>query len=217
MPYFVGIEILLLSSLAVAKLIAFPRLSTSSKITLLERWSTNFSLEIVNRVIAVTVSMLLIQNLNFKNTHSENWFYFLFYIVVLDFTFYWRHRIYHRWFWFFHRTHHSDTGYDFSLSLRIHPIETLIQITLFVSISQLMNINQWHIFLAVHIFSVQALLSHLDYAIPKTTITRILRNIFVFPDSHKFHHDPENPDNHFGFLFSFWDTIFGTNQIKKID
>tara|TARA_B110001454_G_scaffold219202_1_gene251961 strand:+ start:43616 stop:43972 length:357 start_codon:yes stop_codon:yes gene_type:complete len=85
-----------------------------------------------------------------------------------------------------------------------------------LAVSVMLNINQWHVLLAAHIFSVQALLSHLDYSIPNTTVTQNLRKVFVFPDSHKIHHDSNNPETNYGFLFSFWDFIFGTKG-KKID
>lgn len=65
-------------------------------------------------------------------------------------------------------------------------------------------------FLAAHIFTMQALVSHLDYRIPNTLLLRNLKRIFVLSDTHRFHHDDENPNCNFGFLFSFWDTFFGT-------
>lgn len=215
MIYFNVIEVLLILTLMTINLWSFPRLSVQEKSILLERWSANFSFELINRILAIGISTLVIQNVSFLNNDSSTWFHFLFYILLLDFLFYWRHRIYHRWFWVFHSAHHSDPGYDFTLSLRIHPIETLIQISLFVFISLAMSINQWHIFLAVHIFSLQALVSHLDYELPSNKLTQFLRKIFVVSNSHRFHHDSNNPDTHFGFLFSFWDTLFGTDHVTK--
>lgn len=216
MIYFLVIETALFLALLSAKLIVFPRLGATEKVSVLERWSLNFSYEIINRLISITIGMLILSHLDFTDHIAQDWIYFIFYILVLDFIFYWRHRLYHRWFWVFHRAHHSDSGYDFTLSSRIHPIETVIQIGIFIAVSYFFRMSQWQTFFAAHIFSLQALISHLDYEIPNSPLFRWVRKIFVVSDSHRFHHDHENPDTNFGFLFSFWDRIFKTNTTTII-
>lgn len=209
MTYFLLAEVTLLLTLIAAKIILFPRLSSAEKSTLVERWSLNFSYEIVNRLLAFLLGTLALRSFSLQ-TSSQSGVFFVFYILFLDFIFYWRHRFYHRWLWSVHKTHHSDSDYDFTLSLRVHPVETLVQIGLFILVSSLMNISQWQMFFAAHIFTVQALISHLEYETPNTALLRALKNIFVLSDTHRFHHDERNPNCNFGFLFSFWDTIFGT-------
>lgn len=209
MTYFLVAEIALLLTLIAGKILLFPRLSVVEKSLLLERWSLNFSYEIVNRLLAFLVGTLVLRSIYLETT-SQSAIYFVLYILLLDFVFYWRHRFYHRWLWSIHQAHHSDSGYDFTLSLRIHPLETLVQMVVFVLLSSLMNVSEWQMFFAAHIFTMQALISHLEYKTPNTALLRGLKKIFVLSDTHRFHHDDGNPNCNFGFLFSFWDTIFGT-------
>lgn len=209
MTYFLVAEVTLLLTLIITKIRFFPRLTIAEKSTLLDRWSLNFSYEIINRILAFLLGTLALRFVSTETT-PQSAVYFALYILLLDFIFYWRHRFYHRWLWSVHKLHHSDSGYDFTLSLRIHPVETLIQLGLFFLVSSLMNISLWQMFFAAHIFTIQALISHLEYKMPNTALLRRLKNIFVLSDTHRFHHDDRNPNCNFGFLFSFWDTIFGT-------
>ena len=137
---------------------------------------------------------------------------FIFYILLLDLVFYWRHRLYHRWLWSIHKLHHSDSEFDFSLSLRLHPLETCVQILLFFVLSILIKVPEWQFLLATQLFTFQALFSHLEFVLPASKLKLILQSVFVIAEDHRHHHHPERFNCNFGFLFSFWDRLFKTQN-----
>lgn len=210
MKLFLLVEIAFLLVLIIRKLFQYPMLTPENQLQLINRWSTNFSIEIVNRLIVLVLFRFLTHKLTFENPNGTIYFFIL-YIFILDLVFYWRHRFYHRWFWRVHQLHHSDSGYDFTLSLRIHPVESIIQVFLFMGLSYLLKVSQWQFILAAQIFTFQALLSHFETPLPKNKFTLALRNVFVCSQDHRHHHCPQYPDRNFGFLFSFWDRIFHTS------
>lgn len=211
MKLFLIFEIIFVLGLIARKLFFFSSLTLDSQSLLIHRWSTNFSFEIINRFLVISLFSWSIQGLTFSNS-NDGIGYFIFFVLVIDFVFYWRHRFYHRWFWRFHQVHHSDEGYDFTLSLRIHPIETVIQIGIFLAVSTILNVSEWQFLLAAQIFTLQALVSHFENPLPKNLFTDKLRSIFVMAQDHRHHHDPINYNCNFGFLFSFWDSWFKTGR-----
>ena len=51
------------------------------------------------------------------------WMEFIGCLILLDFSLYWQHRLFHRlpFFWAFHSAHHGDRTLNVSSALRFHP------------------------------------------------------------------------------------------------
>lgn len=189
----------------------------SQRSLFIKRWSENISLDILNKislpVLIIPLGLLIGEKRNFIVSSDEfkiNIFHFFFATLFMDFTLYWRHRIYHCWLQKWHRIHHNDNGYDISLTLRFHPIENLFNyIIIFLGILFL-KIPAWEAVFIVQLFAFQAFLSHVaDFQIGITDIN-LWDRIFVTPKVHRLHHDIALTEGNYGFLFSFWDQIFGT-------
>lgn len=218
--YFLIFEFILIAVYLVFRLWKSSFLPLLEQELIIERWSKNFSFEMINRCILLFfISYILPWLFNFdlfkvKNAELNSYTVFMtvLFIGALDFVFYWRHRIYHRWVWVFHRLHHDDRGFDLTLSFRIHPLEVIIQMILILFLGWIFAINEWQLVIAVQVFSIQALLSHLDLLRKDNKVLKIISKVFVTPGFHEKHHDLNQFDSHFGFLFSFWDRIFNTEK-----
>jgi sterol desaturase/sphingolipid hydroxylase (fatty acid hydroxylase superfamily) len=179
----------------------------------LGRWSENFFYEAINRsLILVLISlfgslMVIGQGISALNI--------LIGIFALDFIFYWRHRFYHRYMMKFHQHHHTDKGFDLSVSLRIHPTEAIIHFFILIFAGRLFDFSVFDCFVISQIFSIQALVSHLNSQPSRPLLKRILGNVFVLPDFHYLHHCKSDYGFNYGFLFSFWDHLFQTAKSEE--
>ena len=218
--YFLISEFILIVVYLVFRLWKSNSLALPEQELLMQRWSKNFSFEMINRcVLLFCISYIFPWLFNFElfrtNAADLNIYSVLktiFFILILDFIFYWRHRFYHKYLWWLHRLHHDDQGFDLTLSFRIHPLEVLIQMIVILFLGLLFKINEWQLVVTVQVFSVQALLSHLDLIHKDNNILKIISNVLVTPGFHEKHHDLIQFDSHFGFLFSIWDKIFNTEK-----
>ena len=181
----------------------------------IQRWAQNFSFEVVNQII----SFIMIQTVTFRlcaellsrqiSLSIESVCWTLLAVLCLDFVFYWRHRLYHRFLMGIHKTHHPSGEFELTLSLRIHPVEMLIQMFLFVLAIYIFKLNHWQATLVNTVFAIQSFYSHLELQILSTKLTGWIENLVVVPNFHRKHHELDS-NRHFGFLFSFWDRIFTT-------
>lgn len=185
-----------------------------NKDLLYKTWSENFSLEIVNRLIG----FLFVQILGFTFAVEKSdktltyWLVqIILSIVILDFMFYWRHRLYHRFGRSFHSTHHARKEFNLLMTLRIHPIETLIHVPLFYFFVRLSGLSQNQVLVVSLVFTFQAFFSHLELKALPGKLESWLSQFFVVPLSHVRHHEG-NGETHFGFLLSVWDKIFKTHK-----
>ena len=188
----------------------------------IKRWSENISLDILNKislpVLIIPLGFLIGERRNLIASPDEfkiNIFHFFFAIFFMDFIFYWRHRIYHSWMQKWHRLHHNDNGYDISLTLRFHPIENLINYLIIFSGILFLRIPAWEAVFIIQLFAFQALWSHVADFHNDVTTVNLWDRVFVTPRIHRLHHDIGQTGRNYGFLFSFWDQIFGTFITSK--
>ena len=154
----------------------------------------------------------------------------LFMIVVTvctDFGFFIMHYLYHRltWLWEFHKVHHSAEVLTPITANRHHPVDYMLEgcsafliggvgATLFtrfhgieVDALTIMNVSAIHFF---YYMTANFRHSHLWVGFGKWG-----SRIFVSPAMHQIHHSvaPQHFNKNFGFIFSFWDWIFGTRYV----
>jgi sterol desaturase/sphingolipid hydroxylase (fatty acid hydroxylase superfamily) len=132
--------------------------------------------------------------------------------VAGDLVTYWWHRLQHanRFLWAFHSIHHSQEQLTLFTASRRHPLENLSMDVLlyFVLFHVLLGIpTQSWMPLGVAITSIAAIQhAQLDWRFGP------LYRVIVSPRFHAYHHsvEPAHANANFGFLFSFWDYLFGT-------
>jgi sterol desaturase/sphingolipid hydroxylase (fatty acid hydroxylase superfamily) len=129
--------------------------------------------------------------------------------VILDFLGYWVHRLQHsRYWWPFHRLHHSQEHVTFATTFRNHPLDQLGAYTVTLVPGLLIGIPV----LAWVPFTVMMELYAASHHANLPWRFGWLRRIFVSPVFHQAHHstNPEIHHGNYGGLFSTWDFLFGT-------
>jgi sterol desaturase/sphingolipid hydroxylase (fatty acid hydroxylase superfamily) len=134
------------------------------------------------------------------------WFLCLF---VVDFIWYWYHRLGHevRLFWAVHSLHHQSEEFNISVGFRISIFQSILRGVFWL----LLPILGFHpeLILTVLVF-------HGLYQLPLHT--KVMKHIpwleyiFVTPSAHRVHHgiNEQYLDKNYGGVFMFWDRMFGT-------
>lgn len=133
----------------------------------------------------------------------------LFYFLVVDFFAYWMHRLNHaRWLWSTHAFHHSARNLYWASGMRGSPVHFLLLGAPSLLVEVVFSPQGPVLWLVLTYGVVHNSLIHSNVRIP----TRVLNWIFVTGESHLVHHgrDPQLGGSNFGFLFTFWDRLFGT-------
>jgi sterol desaturase/sphingolipid hydroxylase (fatty acid hydroxylase superfamily) len=214
------ISILLTSAYFTFKIPKLSSYSANQKNNIYNHWASNFSLEVINQVISFVFIQIFSRQISqtILNTPQEltlkSIALTLFCVFLLDFTFYWRHRFYHRFLMRLHKLHHQPSQFDFTLSFRVHPLEMIIQILIFLSVIYLFNLDYWQVTCINVIFTTQALLSHIEYDILPNNLKKYINLLFVTPQFHEQHHQ-KTGNQHYGFLFNIWDSLFLTANNAK--
>ena len=122
------------------------------------------------------------------------------------------HRVSHRvgWLWRLHSVHHSDSHLDATTALRAHPVEVSLQVICKVALYVALGLPLWIEGVRSIAHNAFTLIQHTNVHFPAWM--ERLRPLFVTPAMHRVHHDvqPALHDTNFGFIFSFWDRLFGT-------
>lgn len=130
-------------------------------------------------------------------------------ILMWDFSFYWLHRLHHKFgiLWAVHVVHHEGEHFNLSLAARNSWYSSLASIPFFVPMA-LMGFPL-HVFIGVSVvhYGIQ-LMNHSAL----TPNLGILERILVTPEHHRIHHvkDRAWSDSNYGGSFVFWDKMFGT-------
>ena len=133
--------------------------------------------------------------------------------LVLDFSIYWQHVIFHKVpvLWRLHRMHHADLDIDVSTGLRFHPIEILLSMLIKIAVVLLIGIPALAVLVFEIVLNATSMFNHSNVNMP-LWLDRIVRLFVVTPDMHRVHHSilREETDSNFGFNMPWWDWIFST-------
>ncbi|NQZ53792.1 MAG: sterol desaturase family protein [Piscirickettsiaceae bacterium] len=192
----------------------------------IRRWFVNLSLYMLTSLISYS----LLKWFNFTAESSASSFEFglfnylpnasvglqlLAYFVLHDFFVYWLHRFSHAWrpIWRFHLIHHTDKDLDFSVSLRFHPLERMLDIPLVFLTTVLLGVDIWVFLVYNVVYGFYAFWPHSDIRVPDK-LDKILKMVIVTPSMHRVHHsaDKAQTNSNYADVFSFWDRMFGTYQ-----
>ena len=149
-------------------------------------------------------------------------------VVAVDFGAFLAHYLMHRipFLWYFHEVHHSAEVLTPATVYRNHPVNSLVNAVVAafiagigaafytstsgnaVDLPTMLGINV--VQFAYHAFAFQLRHSHiwLSYG-------PVLSWIFISPAQHQVHNstDPKHRDKNYGFMFAFWDAIWGSLYI----
>jgi sterol desaturase/sphingolipid hydroxylase (fatty acid hydroxylase superfamily) len=134
--------------------------------------------------------------------------------VIVDFIGYWTHRLFHRGRWWpFHAVHHSTEELDWLGSVRVHPVNDLVNKVAQVSPLLLLGFNPWVTLSAAPFLTFYAIFLHANV----NWDLGPLRGVIASPVFHRWHHskDREAWDKNFAGLLPLWDRLFGTYYMPK--
>lgn len=148
------------------------------------------------------------------------WLTVLIAIVVLDFTIWAQHVMFHAipTLWRLHRMHHADLDIDVTTGLRFHPLEILLSFGIKATVIVALGVPAVAVLLFEIILSSLAMFNHSNVRMP-LAVDRVLRLLIVTPDFHRVHHSwyPHETNSNFGFNLSIWDRIMGTYRAQPDD
>lgn len=134
------------------------------------------------------------------------------YLLISDLGGYFTHRALHTpVLWPSHAWHHSPKHLNWIAGMRGSPMHVLVLLApYFVAAILLPYTAPW--FMVLGVTSLGIFNQHLIHSNLKIPFSRQLEWIFVTPRVHFVHHSPRQQltDSNYGFIFSFWDRLFGT-------
>lgn len=194
------------------------------------RWTNNFALALIDLgamrlvipVAALTISIAA-QERAFGLFHFFElplWLSALAGLLALDFARWLHHFLLHKVpvLWRFHRVHHADQDYDYTVGIRFHPVEAWFTTIFVFPFILLFGVPPVAIVLSELGVAVTGLIVHANGYTPRW-VERYVRPIFVTPDMHRIHHsiDRKEHDSNYAAVFSFWDRLFGTYTAEPAD
>ena len=134
--------------------------------------------------------------------------------ILVDFCAYWMHRLFHRGRWWpFHAVHHSSEELDWLGSLRVHPVNDLVNKLAQATPVLLLGFNPTVTLSTAPVLTFYALFLHANV----NWDFGPLRSVISTPVFHRWHHsrDREAWDKNFAGLLPVWDILFGTYYMPK--
>jgi len=134
-------------------------------------------------------------------------------LILLDFQFYWLHRLEHfcRIFWAVHVTHHSSEMLNTTVSFRSSVFQPFYRFIFFIPIT-LLGFEPLHILLIYSLTQFWSLFVHTEF------IGKLgwMEAVFVTPSHHRVHHASNALylDKNMGLVFIIWDRLFNTFQAE---
>lgn len=143
---------------------------------------------------------------------KTTWVAYVVTFIVLDFQFYWGHRLHHQinFLWNNHLIHHNSEEYNIATSMR-QPFIGFINFLFFLSLpAAILGLSPMVIAMVFPIHKFSQVWYH-TRIIGKLGI---LEYFLVTPSQHRVHHalNPVYIDKNFSAIFNVWDKLFGTFQ-----
>jgi sterol desaturase/sphingolipid hydroxylase (fatty acid hydroxylase superfamily) len=142
---------------------------------------------------------------------------FICYAVILDFAEYWRHRISHkfRWWWALHSLHHAQKQMTFWSDDRNHLLDDLISALWFGAVALLIGISPLQFPLLVLLLR---LLESISHANARIDFGPVVGRLLISPRFHRAHHGvlaAGQRSCNYGAILPWWDMLFGTADFSR--
>ena len=142
---------------------------------------------------------------------------FLLYAAILDFSEYWRHRLSHRfaWWWALHSLHHAQRQMTFWSDDRNHLGDDLIGFAWFTLVALLIGVPPLQFPLLV---LVLRLLESLSHANARVSFGWLGDRLLISPRFHRAHHGvlaAGQRSCNYGAVLPWWDMLLGTADFSR--
>jgi sterol desaturase/sphingolipid hydroxylase (fatty acid hydroxylase superfamily) len=176
--------------------------------------AANISILLIGRLLGIALTAYVIGVLRLLHTYClwpipETPWSWLAAFVLVDFWFYWQHRLSHsiKYFWALHEVHHSSPWMNLTTSFRLHWFGPLLTPFFFGPLALLG-------FSARQILSLVLLNLLYQFFLHTQLIGKLgpLEGIINTPSAHRVHHGRNKAyvRKNFGGVLMLWDRIFGT-------
>lgn len=145
---------------------------------------------------------------------------FLAYALIIDFAEYWRHRLQHRfdWWWALHAVHHSQRQLSLWADDRNHVLDGLLQALWLTVVAQLIGVPGAQF---VGVVLLMRFVESLSHANVRFGFGAAGDRLLVSPHFHRIHHgigvghEGRAQGCNFATLFPLWDVLFGTAHFGR--
>ncbi|MGC1240622.1 MAG: sterol desaturase family protein [Chryseosolibacter sp.] len=167
------------------------------------------------RIFGIGVYQFLFERFAFFTLDNAAWWYWVSLILLVDFAYYWAHRMSHEvnLFWGGHVVHHQSEEYNLSVALR----QSSLQVVWTFAFNLPIALLGYHTLDFVLIAAFNTLYQFWIHTETIGKFPRWIELIFNTPSHHRVHHgrNPKYIDkNHAGSLI-IWDRMFGTFQAEE--
>ncbi|KAH0949818.1 hypothetical protein HN011_011632, partial [Eciton burchellii] len=156
---------------------------------------------------------LVYSNIAGRFALEGKWWVWLLCLLVVDFTYYWSHRLNHEvhCLWAFHQVHHSSEQYNCMTAVRRSIVEDLYNSIFYIPAAMLFPPK--YIMYSVHFIALYQMFLHTELL----DGIQSLEWTFNMPKHHRIHHGCNKfcIDKNYGGILIIWDRIFGTFQTEK--
>jgi len=142
---------------------------------------------------------------------------FVIYVLILDCADYWRHRLAHRFDWWYglHAVHHAQRQMTFWSDDRNHVLDDLIAFVWFMALGLLIGIPPMQFPLIILLLRFLESMSHAN---ARVHFGWLGERLLISPRFHRAHHGiaaaGERSVN-YGAILPFWDMLFGTADFSR--
>lgn len=137
--------------------------------------------------------------------------------VVLDYTNYIWHILLHKlpFMWRFHLVHHTDLDLDITTSFRFHFGEMIGSVFFRGAAVLLIGVSPALVLIYEIVYEAATQFHHSNVKLP-FKLEKVLNILIVTPRMHGIHHSikKKETDSNYSIIFSFWDRIHKTVQVK---
>jgi sterol desaturase/sphingolipid hydroxylase (fatty acid hydroxylase superfamily) len=142
---------------------------------------------------------------------------FALYVVILDCTDYWRHRLSHmfRWWYALHALHHAQQQMTFWSDDRNHLLDEAMSFVWFLGVGLLIGVPPMQFPLLVLLLKFLESLSHAN---ARLSFGWLGERLLVSPRFHRAHHGvlaAGQRSCNFGAVLPWWDMLFGTADFSR--
>ena len=146
--------------------------------------------------------------------HQPLWLQSIQIYLLVDFIGYWTHRLFHRGKWWpFHAVHHSSEDLDWLGSLRVHPVNDMVNKLAQAVPVLMMGYNPAVTLSTAPVLTFYAIFIHANV----NWEFGPLRYVIATPVFHRWHHSREREawDKNSAGLLPLWDLLFGTFYMPR--
>lgn len=146
----------------------------------------------------------------------NTWWMWVILILATDLVWYWYHRLGHEvnLFWGAHIVHHQSEEFNYTVSARITTLQAVVR-NIFWALLPLVGFHPSMVIATLIIHGAYSFFTHTQI------VGKLgwLEHVFITPSHHRVHHASNETylDKNYGDLFVFWDKLFGTFQIEKVE